>query len=74
MVTRLKTDSARSVNIRCSLQGLDAGKRQALNSLNLDFEPLRDKTGRPRGLTGNEASMSNSLAQEHGQHTALPRQ
>jgi hypothetical protein len=32
-----------------SIRGLEAVKRQALKSLNLDIEPLRDKPGRPGG-------------------------
>jgi hypothetical protein len=32
-----------------AIRGLEAVKRQALKSLNLDLEPLRDKPGRPGG-------------------------
>ena len=32
-----------------AIRGLEAVKRQALKSLNLDIEPLRDKPGRPGG-------------------------
>ena len=32
-----------------AIRGLEALKRQALKSLNLDIEPLRDKPGRPGG-------------------------
>ena len=32
-----------------SIRGLETVKRQALRSLNLDLEPLRDRVGRPAG-------------------------
>ena len=32
-----------------AIRGAEATKRQALKSLNLDIEPLRDKPGRPPG-------------------------
>ena len=32
-----------------AIRGLETTKRQALSSLNLDIEPLRDRPGRPGG-------------------------
>jgi hypothetical protein len=56
-----------------AIRGLEAVKRQALKSLNLDIEPLRDKPGRPGGALENadEANARYSSAQEHERHPII---
>ena len=48
-MTKDRFGQKREHPLLAAIRGLEAVKRQALKSLNLDIEPLRDKPGRPGG-------------------------
>jgi hypothetical protein len=48
-MTKDRFGQKREHPLLAAIRGLEAVKRQALKSLNLDIEPLRDRPGRPGG-------------------------